>query len=95
MTAPCPSFGFVVTLELRAEIGASGRAQFWEAWIDFLGSRGLYSSGGGGDTRDYVVASEATQATDADRVAILDWLGGRGEPRAYRVGELIDLSQAV
>lgn len=95
MTAPCPTFGFVVSIEYRTEFDEAARALFWDAWIEFLEQRGLYCGGGGGDTQEYVIASDASQATDSDRTAIRDWLGRRPELCGFRVGELIDLSQAV
>ena len=95
MTAPCPSFGFIVTVELRQELGDTEHARFWNAWVAFLESRGLYCGGGGGETHEYVVASEASQATDVDRAAARSWLAVRPELRGWNVGELIDLSQAV
>lgn len=95
MTAPCPTFGFVVALELRPELGAAPRAEFWSSWMDFLAQRGLYCSGGGGDTSEYVIGSEASQATDLDREAVQGWLAARAEVSASRVGELIDLGETV
>jgi uncharacterized protein YggL (DUF469 family) len=95
MTAPCPSFGFIATIVLAPGVDDSARAQFWREWLEFLEARGLYSGGGGGDSPEYVVASEAAQATDADREAVRAWLAGRRELSRFSVGELIDLSQVV
>jgi uncharacterized protein YggL (DUF469 family) len=82
-------------MELRPELGSGERDQLWDAWIAFIESRGLYCAGGGGDLREYVIASQAAQATDADRTEVRSWLGARPELRAWRVGELFDLEQAV
>ena len=95
MTAPCPSFGFIVTMEPRAHLDATARERLWADWLAFIERRGLYCAGGGGDSLEYVIASEASQATDADRAAVEAWLAARDDLRAWRVGELIDLSQAV
>ena len=95
MTAPCPTYGFVASIIFVPGLEDAARGQFWDAWTALLEARGLYCGGGGGDTQEYVVASEASQATDADRDAVRAWLAGRGELSGYGVGELIDLSQAV
>jgi uncharacterized protein YggL (DUF469 family) len=95
MTAPCPTFGFAVMMTPRTELGSAEGDRLWDDWVAFLESRGLYCAGGGGESLEYVVASEASQATDSDRRAVEAWLGARAELRAWRVGELIDLSQAV
>lgn len=95
MTAPCPSFGFVVAIEPRPELDEFQRTRFWDEWTELLEQRGLYCGGGGGDTHEYVVASDASQATDADREALQAWLAERPEVSRWHVGALIDLSQAV
>jgi uncharacterized protein YggL (DUF469 family) len=95
MSAPCPSFGFVVSIVFAPECDVSARDAFWDAWTALLEARGLYCAGGGGDTQEYVVASDATQATDADRNAVEGWLAARGELTRWDIGQLIDLSQAV
>lgn len=95
MTAPCPTYGFVASIIFVTGLNDNARARFWDAWTALLETRGLYCGGGGGDTQEYVVASEASQATDADREAVRAWLAGRSELSRCDVGELIDLSQAV
>lgn len=95
MSAPCPAFGFLVTMETRAALGAAARDRLSVAWRGFLATRGLTCSGGGEDVRTFVVRSEAAQATDTDRAAVRAWLASRDELRAAHVGDLIDLDQAV
>lgn len=95
MTAPCPSFGFIVTLTFHTHVGGAGRARFQEAWTEFLETRGLRWSGGVGVSPEYVVASEAAQATDLDRQAVEAWLADRSQLSAWRIGELIDLGEMV
>ena len=68
----------------------------WTEWIMFLEGRGLHCDGGGGPARyEYVVASDAGQATEADRLATREWLAARLDLRAWHVGELEDLNQTV
>jgi hypothetical protein len=42
-----------------------------------------------------MVSSEASQATNSDRVATQTWLSSRRDLRGWKVSELEDLSQAV
>jgi uncharacterized protein YggL (DUF469 family) len=96
MTAPCPTFGFLVVMEPTADPGSREHAELGDAWIDFLESRGLYCGGAAAAARlEYVVASEASQATENDRVATRAWLASRAELRRWEVGELEDLDRAV
>ena len=93
MTAPCPALGFHVMMDS----GALSRERFdalLDAWVDFLQARGLYCAGGGGSApMRIVVASEASQATENDRVAAQAWLASRPELMTWHVGDLEDLSR--
>jgi uncharacterized protein YggL (DUF469 family) len=92
MTAPCPALGFHVMMDS----GALSRERFdalLDAWIDFLEARGLYCAGGGSEPMRLVVASEASQATENDRVAARAWLASRPELRTWHVGDLEDLNR--
>lgn len=95
MTAPCPSYGFIVSIAFATECDEDARFVFSDAWIELLETNGLYCAGGGGDSQEYVVAGEATQATDADRKVVEAWLAARSELSQWEVGQLIDLTQAV
>jgi uncharacterized protein YggL (DUF469 family) len=96
MSAPCPTFGFLVVMELAdgSETGPSHELR--NAWIRFLETLGLYcTDGSGGDAEPglrYVVASEASQATESDRLAAQAWLAARRELLSWRVGKLEDFS---
>jgi uncharacterized protein YggL (DUF469 family) len=93
MTAPCPALGFHVVLDSVADLDAAGHDAFLDAWTDFLDDRGLHCRGGGRDRMEFVVASEASQATENDRVAARAWLASRPELRTWRVGDLEDLNR--
>jgi Uncharacterized protein conserved in bacteria len=93
MTAPCPALGFRVTIEARHGIDSSLEALV-DAWTHFLDGRGLHCTGGGAAGRlAFVVASEASQATENDRVATREWLAIRPELRHWQVGDLEDFNR--
>src|SRR4051812_31414008 len=74
MSAPCPTFGFLVVMELGSSIDASANRELRDSWIGFLETRGLSGTDGGtvDETRAtlrFVVTSEASQATETDREA--------------------------
>ena len=92
MTAPCPTLGFVVSMELAR--AADGWTSLADAWRSFLESRGLYCSGGvRGERLEYAVLSEAWQATEVDRASAQAWLAQRDDVKEWRVGELEDFGQ--
>ena len=94
MTAPCPAYGFRVGMELVSTLTPAARDILRDAWRALVEERGLYCEGGGSAERvEYVVASEASQATDGDRAAVRTWLASRTELRAWRVGELEDVAE--
>jgi uncharacterized protein YggL (DUF469 family) len=89
-------FGFRVGMATDTTLGPGAHDALWDAWITFLDDRGLYCGGGGEPDRlEYVVASEAAQAIEGDREATRAWLACRPELRAWQVGKLEDLNQAV
>ena len=94
MTAPCPAFGFRVTMQLSPALDAGSVKAFTKEWARFLASRGLYHVGAASEGRlTYIVASEASQAVENDRVASRDWLGSRRELGGWEVGELEDIER--
>jgi len=93
VTAPCPALGFHVVMESGIDFESKAHDELLDAWIDFLESRGLYCGGGGRDHLKFVVASEASQATENDRVAARAWLASRPELRSWQVGDLEDLNR--
>jgi uncharacterized protein YggL (DUF469 family) len=94
MTAPCPALGFRVIIEPHPAIGSSVEGLV-DAWVHFLEGRGLHCTGGGGNERlAFVVASDASQAMENDRIAARAWLGSRPDVSSWHVGDLEDLSHA-
>ena len=96
MTAPCPTFGFLVIMEPVPGLVEARHDALWNDWIAFIEDQGLSCGGGGGPERyEYVVASDGGQATETDRAATHAWLAARAELRGWHVGELEDLNQSV
>ena len=94
MSAPCPTFGFVVTFETRPGLPATAHDELLDAWIEFLEARGLQCGGGGETRHEFAVTSEAGQATNEDRVAAEAWLAAHDDVVRWTVSELHDLSHA-
>jgi hypothetical protein len=94
MTEPCPMLGFIVSIGLAPESSAAVRDEFRAQWLAFLAERGLYAISAGTDDREWAVASDASQASDADCDATRAWLAGRPELREARVGTIEDLNEA-
>lgn len=93
MTAPCPVLGFRVSIEPRSATGSSFE-ELVDAWVGFLEGRGLHCTGGGATGGlAFAVASDASQATENDRVAARTWLGSRPDVSSWHVGDLEDLSR--
>jgi uncharacterized protein YggL (DUF469 family) len=93
MSASCPALGFHVVMEPAASAGSAEYNDLLGAWILFLEGRGLYCGGEGGRPArmEFTVGSEASQATEGDRVAARAWLASRPDLRHWQVGDLIDL----
>lgn len=67
-----------------------------EDFLRFLDSRGLEDLADSAPAElDFLVASEAGQATDLDREALVTWLAARAEVTDYAVGPLVDLEDSA
>ena len=97
MTAPCPIFGFVVELQLRRDLDGADGDRVGKAFThELLEGRGLVCGPAYHGARwSFVVQSEAGQATEMDREAILAWARGRAEIGKAEVGPLIDRARIV
>jgi uncharacterized protein YggL (DUF469 family) len=91
--AACPVYGFVVAIEVRGDVDDAAKAALWTSFIrEAIEARGLTCAGGNNRAIwSPVVSSEAGQATDADRQAVLAWTRARPEVVSVTVGPLIDL----
>ena len=91
MTAPCPTLGFLVHLDLAP---AADLDRVLDAFIEFLEARGLVCGGGGDRSLEYAVSGDGLQATAADRDAVHAWAAAQADLTRYAVGPLIDLEHA-
>jgi uncharacterized protein YggL (DUF469 family) len=90
MSAACPVFGFVVEFRIQPGLDDAAEMALWDSFIgDAIEARGLMCGGGAtGRQWSRVVRSEAGQATDADREAVISWSRARPEIVATTVGPL-------
>ena len=87
--AACPRLGFTVQMEPAPAVDADALGA---AFLSLLAERGLVDLGRSEPcVVAFMVASEASQATDADREAVVAWLHARGEVGDFAVGPLVDL----
>ena len=94
VSAPCPILGFVVSFQV-AQVPDEQRLALWEDFTRLIERRGLCCDRGTtGAMSSHAVRSEAGQATDADREAVLDWARAHGAIFSIDVGPLIDLASA-
>ena len=93
MTEPCPMLGFFVVIELASDSLPRAHADFAGALREFLATRGLYAMSADPAGGRWAVASEASQAVDADRDAVRTWLAARSEVVRADVGSIEDLNQ--
>jgi hypothetical protein len=91
MSGACPRLGYRVIIDIAPGASPAVRDAFAVALTEFLRGRGLSCDSRRGVSLEYVVASEASQATNADRVATEGWLASRDEVREWRMGDLEDL----
>lgn len=97
MAAPCPIFGFLVELEMADTLSAEQIRQLRRAFErDVIEPRGLLCDDRSiGGRWSFVVRSEASQATDADRSAVDAWTQTRAEIQSARIGPLLDFASAA
>lgn len=91
-TGACPRYGFAVQMEPAPGVTAEHLST---VFLQLLAGHGLEDVGAGEPpTLEFLVASEAGQATEHDREAIVAWLAARAEVAEYGAGPLVDLDRA-
>ncbi|HEY4218656.1 MAG TPA: 50S ribosome-binding protein YggL [Gemmatimonadaceae bacterium] len=92
MSAACPTFAFVVDVQLDAHVNPVAQVALWNSFCHALDARGLICTGAKRAGWPTVVRGEASQATDADRQAISEWAASHVAIVGVDVGQLLDLS---
>ncbi len=88
MAAPCPLYGFVAEIALRADAQRDAFATALEA---VAAGRGLETRITGSARIRATFTSESSQATEADRVALEEWLAAQPQVTFRDVGAVVDL----
>ena len=83
MSAPCPRFGFLITL-------APQEPRIVEDLHRFLTGHGLEAARAGGALA-FVVTREGGQATNDDREIVRDWSNRWSNVASITVGALVDI----
>lgn len=92
MSAACPLFGFVLQLQTD---NPSAMSQLLTALrAEILEPRGLLLVPGDG-ANAYIATGDGFQATDADREAVIAWLGEQPLGDCCTVGALDDVGHAA
>ena len=91
MSAPCPTFGFIVTTRLRESSTGADSDSLVDDLIEVLESNDLSMGGGGDRVLEYVVSRDGGQATQADREIVLQWAERWTAIAEIDVSDLIDL----
>lgn len=85
-------FGFEVTFELPWSDDDPKVATFWDQFIGYIETCGLYCAGACGRQWDVVVyRGNKRAATEDNRVDIEQWLGAHSEVSNLRIGPLFDI----
>ena len=90
MSAPCPTFGFVVAARLRN--AGAGSDTLVGSLSQLLEANGLEMSRSD-RSLEYIVSREGTQATQADRELVLSWADRWSELADIEVTDLMDLGE--
>jgi uncharacterized protein YggL (DUF469 family) len=93
MSAPCPIFGFVVTIRLRDAKTESESTSLIDDLVRALESNGLIV-GRGADRLEVVISREGSQATHSDRELVLEWAERWSSIADIHISDLIDLQSA-
>lgn len=93
MSAPCPVFGFNVTIAMAASVGEATTDAIVLDFIETLEANGLSAGGGGDRTFEFVIERDGGQATASDRDIILRWSEKWRPSVAVLVSDLLDLNE--
>lgn len=91
MTAPCPSFGFIVNVAASSTDRLSALV---DELVEVLEANGLDTTmrRRTNEDCDVVVRRDGSQTTDQDRAVAMEWWARRGPGGHLVVGPLVDLA---
>jgi hypothetical protein len=92
MSAPCPTFGFVVRAAPRSGSDAD-KKMLNDDLVAYLETHGLCASHGR-RALEYSISREGSQATNADRELVLAWADKWMPVADIDVSDLVDLSES-
>lgn len=90
MSAPCPTFGFVVTLTLQSPTASERRIV--DDFHNLLERHGLEAIRAE-HSMTLTVSREGGQATHHDREIVREWSNQWAEVASITIGDLVDLQQ--
>lgn len=90
MSAPCPDFGFVVTIRSAASRSPAIVADL----LSVLEEHALSGDVRGIGTQEVVVRREGTQATHADREVVRAWADPWIGVATISIGDIVDLDDS-
>jgi uncharacterized protein YggL (DUF469 family) len=95
MSGGCPVFGFIVRIALRDGVETDVGDAITYDLVLLLEANGMSMGGGGDREREFVITRDATQTTDADRHLVATWAEHWKHDAAFRMTDLIDVSDDV
>ena len=90
MSAPCPTFGFVVTLSIQSAQQRTVVDDFY-ALLERHGLDATKSD----RSMTFTVVREGAQATHNDREVVREWAARWAEVATISIGELVDLEREM
>ena len=93
MSAPCPEFGFIIRIKLKASASDQNASLITTDLISILEQNGLVVGRVGHRALDFVVSREGAQATHSDSELLMDWASRWTDEATISVSDLVDLSQ--
>jgi len=92
MSGGCPVFGFIVRFALRDGVERDVGDAIAYDLVMLLQANGMSMGGGGDREREYVITRDGAQASDADRQLVATWSEHWKHDAAFRMTDLIDVS---
>jgi hypothetical protein len=95
MSAPCPVFGFVVTITPREVDDPTALDPIIADLMTVLDADGLEGVVGGGGAKTIAVRREGSQATDQDRQLVREWSARWSGAANVTIGPIVDLGSSA